>query len=150
MRYYIIDIAQYNIDNGSCVFGISKLTDDVDIIFELEKKANNFETGSSKDLTMGLDIIQSQEIANLKAGVESMNDNVTPIATNVNDKSIGNTHVVEAATFKRKSKNPDFKKNLLGSYDVEMIGELSTSKPPSDGKPVLLTPKIEKMLSLKS
>ncbi|XP_076912067.1 uncharacterized protein LOC143570268 [Bidens hawaiensis] len=35
-----IDISQYNLDNHKWVFGVSKLTDDKDIIYELEKKEN--------------------------------------------------------------------------------------------------------------
>lgn len=36
-----IGVTQYNIDNNSWVFGISKMTDDMEIISELEKKCNN-------------------------------------------------------------------------------------------------------------
>ncbi|XP_076955205.1 uncharacterized protein LOC143629949 [Bidens hawaiensis] len=60
MFAFKIEITQYNIDNGSSVFGISKLTDNVDIIFELEKKANNFEVDKSASLSIGFNDTQSQ------------------------------------------------------------------------------------------
>lgn len=40
---FIIDISNYNYDNSFWVFGITKLTDDPNIILELEKKSNNYE-----------------------------------------------------------------------------------------------------------
>ncbi|XP_076945665.1 uncharacterized protein LOC143616831 [Bidens hawaiensis] len=172
-----IDISQYNLDYSKWVFGVSKLSDDKDIIFELEKKAN-IELDTSGSLTNGFTDTQSQEIGltdthsqdtanlnvdnlddltfginaavesnktiNLKAISEIMDDNVIPLPRISNDKCMEKMHVSEAATFKRKSKNSDFKKNLADSLDLEEIGELSTSKPVSHDKPILLIPKLEK------
>lgn len=74
-----------------------------------------------------------------------MDDNViTPAAKQSNDKQIQKADVCETATFKRKSKNPTFKKNLMNTYNDVELGDMSTTKPVSDGKPALLIPKLEK------
>ncbi|MFS7952602.1 hypothetical protein Hanom_Chr07g00608811 [Helianthus anomalus] len=74
-----------------------------------------------------------------------MDDNViTPLPKNLDGDFIESKHVGEAVIFKRKSKKPDFKKNLVENYDFEENGELSTTKPVNHVKPTLLIPKIEK------
>ncbi|XP_076912822.1 uncharacterized protein LOC143571220 [Bidens hawaiensis] len=156
-----IDITDFNQKNNFWVFGVSKIIDDGDIIFELKKKSNNFEVDDSACLTNCLDDSQSQDTLNpnvdnlggidssqaLKpmAVVEIMDDNViTPTGKQSNDKQIEKPDVCDTATFKRKSKNPSFKKNLMNTYDVVELGDMSTTKPVSDGKPTLLIPKLEK------
>lgn len=52
--------------------------------------------------------------------------------------------VEQPTTFKRKSKNPDFKRKLLQTFDDEDVVEMSATKPIADGKQPLLIPKIEK------
>lgn len=49
----------------------------------------------------------------------------------------------EEATFKRKSKKPDFKRRLVDDYDNEN-GDLSATKGVVSGKTTLLIPKVEK------
>ncbi|KAI3829131.1 hypothetical protein L1987_03247 [Smallanthus sonchifolius] len=136
-----IDITQFNIDNKHWVFGISNLTDNVDIIFELEKKANNYEPGNSESISNTLTEIPSQETLNFKASLESTDDNVTQFSQTEGN---GKRHAGKEATFKRKSKNPDFKRKLVDAYDIEEARALSTTKAVSDGKKTTLVPKVEK------
>ncbi|KAI3811042.1 hypothetical protein L1987_20758 [Smallanthus sonchifolius] len=131
-----IDITEFNIDNKHWYFGISKLNDNVDIISELEKKANNYEPDNSESISNTLTEIPSQETLNFKASLESTDDNVTPLSQT--EQGDGKRHVGKEATFKRKSKNPDFKRKLV---DTEA---LSATKAISDGKKTLLLPKVEK------
>ncbi|MFS7960957.1 hypothetical protein Hanom_Chr08g00709141 [Helianthus anomalus] len=87
----------------------------------------------------------SNENLQSKAVTESMDDNViTPLPKNLDGDCMESKHVGEAVIFKRKSKKPDFKKNLVENYDFEENGELSTTKPVNHVKQTLLIPKIEK------
>ncbi|KAI3801933.1 hypothetical protein L1987_30051 [Smallanthus sonchifolius] len=54
------------------------------------------------------------------ASLESTDDNVTPLSQT--EQGDGKSHVGKEATFKRKSKNPDFKRKLVDAYDIEDIG----------------------------
>ncbi|KAI3727322.1 hypothetical protein L1987_67135 [Smallanthus sonchifolius] len=137
-----IDITEFNINNNHWFFGISKLTENVDIISKLEKKANNYEPGNSESIANTLSEIPSQETLNFKASLESIDDNVTPLSQT--EQGNGKRHVGKQATFKRKSKNPDFKRKLVDAYDIEDTGALSATKAISDGKKTLLVPKVEK------
>ncbi|MFS7913577.1 putative nucleic acid-binding, replication factor A [Helianthus anomalus] len=141
-----IDISEFNIENNFWFFSVSKLTDDEDIIFELEKKANKIEDDNSTDVIMGVTVgTKSNEDVKSKVTTESMDDNViTPLAKNLDDTAMASKPFGEPAIFKRKTKKPAFKKNLVDSYDVDENGEMSTTKPVKPGKPTLLIPKIEK------
>ncbi|KAJ0843662.1 putative nucleic acid-binding, replication factor A [Helianthus annuus] len=164
-----IDISEFNIEHNFWFFGVSKLTDDEDIIFELEKKANNIEVETTASLNNRFTDMESEDTVNLnddnctdvimgvtvgtksnedfksKVPSESMDDNViTPLAKNLEDTAMASKPLGEPAIFKRKTKKPAFKKNLVESYDVDENGEMSTTKPVKPGKPTLLIPKIEK------
>ncbi|KAF5795740.1 putative nucleic acid-binding, replication factor A [Helianthus annuus] len=60
-----IDISEFNIENNFWFFGVSKLTDDEDIIFELEKKANNIEVEKSASLNNRFTDMDSEDTVNL-------------------------------------------------------------------------------------
>ncbi|KAK1428641.1 hypothetical protein QVD17_17480 [Tagetes erecta] len=70
-----------------------------------------------------------------------IDDEVTPLAQA--EKAYGKRQIGEEATFKRKSKNPDFKRKLVDDYEKENE-DLSTIKSVILGKKTLLIPKIEK------
>ncbi|KAI3683260.1 hypothetical protein L1987_83763 [Smallanthus sonchifolius] len=137
-----IEITDFDVDNKHWFFGISKLTDNADIISQLEKKANNYEPGNSESISNTLIEIPSQETVLLKASLESTDDNVTP--SSITEQAGGKKQVGKEATFKSKSKNPDFKRKLVDAYDIEDTGALSATKAISDGKKTLLVPKVEK------
>ncbi|KAJ0922674.1 hypothetical protein HanPSC8_Chr05g0206631 [Helianthus annuus] len=74
-----------------------------------------------------------------------MDDNlITPLAKNLDDTAMASKPFGEPVIFKRKTKKPAFKKNLVESYDVDENGEMSTTKPVKPGKPTLLIQEIEK------
>ncbi|KAI3755562.1 hypothetical protein L1987_55365 [Smallanthus sonchifolius] len=98
--------------------------------------------GNSGSIVNTLSEIPSQETLNFKASLESTDDNVTPLSQT--EQGNGKRHVGKEATFKRKSKNPDFKRKLVDAYDIEDTGALSATKAISDGKKTLLVPKVEK------
>ncbi|MFS7969085.1 hypothetical protein Hanom_Chr09g00805021 [Helianthus anomalus] len=80
-----------------------------------------------------------------KAVAESMDDNViTPLVNILEETDIATKEFGEPAISKRRTRKPSFKKNLVGSYEMEEKGALSTTKTTKPGKPSLLTPKIEK------
>ncbi|KAI3760387.1 hypothetical protein L1987_50782 [Smallanthus sonchifolius] len=137
-----IDITDFNVDNKHWFFGISKLTDNADIISQLEKKANNYEPGNSESISNTLIEIPSQETVLLKASLESTDDNVTP--SSITKQAGGKKQVGKEAMFKSKSKNQDFKRKLVDAYDIEDTGALSATKAISDDKKTLLVPKVKK------
>ncbi|KAJ0461671.1 putative nucleic acid-binding, replication factor A [Helianthus annuus] len=163
-----IDISEFNIENNFWFFGVSKFSDDEDIIFELEKKANNIEVETSvslnnrftdmdsedtvnlnddnpTDVIMGVDVTNSSKDVKAKDVAESMDDNViTPLVNNLEETDIATKEFGEPAISKRRTRKPSFKKNLVRSYEMEEKGALSTTKTAKPGKPSLLTPKIEK------
>ncbi|KAF5754098.1 putative nucleic acid-binding, replication factor A [Helianthus annuus] len=60
-----IDISEFNIEHNFWFFGVSKLTDDEDIIFELEKKANNIEVETTASLNNRFTDMESEDTVNL-------------------------------------------------------------------------------------
>ncbi|KAK1424398.1 hypothetical protein QVD17_19727 [Tagetes erecta] len=144
----------------------SKLTDNAEIIAELEKKANNYEGLISETINNNESETPSQEIvrlqfqgdqsetvsrtsssiatndqAYLKATIQ-ISDDLTPMALTKN--AYEKREIVEEATFKRKSKNPEFKRKLVDEFDVPEVADMSTTKTVSSGKKALLIPKLEK------
>ncbi|XP_076908821.1 uncharacterized protein LOC143565856 [Bidens hawaiensis] len=141
-----IDISQYNLDYGKWVFAVSKLTDDKDIIFELEKKANNTELDTSGSLTNGFTDTQSQETVNLnadnlddltigitaavesnktlnlKAISETMDDNVTPLSQISNDKYTNDQFIYTKLIRKKKKLDLDAKKSKFAASSSNVQG----------------------------
>ncbi|KAF5762746.1 putative replication protein A, OB [Helianthus annuus] len=60
-----IDISDFNIEHNFWFFGVSKLTDDEDIIFELEKKANNIKVETTASLNNRFTDMESEDTVNL-------------------------------------------------------------------------------------
>ncbi|KAI3676588.1 hypothetical protein L1987_86199 [Smallanthus sonchifolius] len=127
--------------NPTAVPGSQRLKIPLTKHLSLEKKANNYEPGNSESISNTLIEIPSQETVLLKASLESTDDNVTP--SSITEQAGGKKQVGKEATFKSKSKNPDFKRKLVDAYDIEDTGALSATKAISDGKKTLLVPKVD-------
>ncbi|KAK1431761.1 hypothetical protein QVD17_08387 [Tagetes erecta] len=136
-----IDISKYNLEHKFWVFGITKLTDNAEIIADLEKKANNYEGLICETINNNESGTPSQEIVRLQATIQ-ISDDLTPMAQTKN--AYEKREIVEEATFKRKFKNPEFKRKLVDEFDVHEVGDTSTTKTVSFGKKAILIPKIEK------
>ncbi|KAI7732623.1 hypothetical protein M8C21_032847 [Ambrosia artemisiifolia] len=143
-----IEISQFNVDKKFWVFKILKLTDNSDIISELEKKASNYEPGYSellsnivsetpydaavnlKDVTFEMlsntsSEIPSQDTVNLQANVEIGDENVIPVskADNANLKR----QIAAEVILKRKS-NGRLSKRQLGEDFEEEPASFSATK----------------------
>ncbi|CAI9302345.1 unnamed protein product [Lactuca saligna] len=131
----IIDITSYNVDNKSNIYGITRLTENAEIIDELEKKNLIPQPANSDSFMIGsLDIV-SQETKVLKTG-----ENLTPSAI---DKSTATSPI------KLISTPNELKRNLATSIDLDEMDNLSTSKstrlsPPDEQSMPLLVPNKEK------
>ncbi|KAI7747957.1 hypothetical protein M8C21_017582 [Ambrosia artemisiifolia] len=159
-----IEISRFNVDKKIWFLKILKLTDNSDIISELEKKANNYEPGyseslsnmvsespyeaavnlkdvTSKTLSNTSSGMPSPDTVNLQANVEVGDENVTPVskADNANLKR----QIAAEVIFKRKL-NGRLLKRQLGEDFEEEPASFSATKGVSDGKKALLIPKIEK------
>ncbi|KAI3741947.1 hypothetical protein L1987_59626 [Smallanthus sonchifolius] len=115
----------------------TKLLENASVLIE-----KHLSPGNSESITNTLTEIPSQETLNFKASLESTDDNVIPLSQT--EQGDGKMHVGKEATFKRKSKNPDFKRKLVDAYDIEDTGALSATKAISDGKKTLLVLKVKK------
>ncbi|XP_076954819.1 uncharacterized protein LOC143629427 [Bidens hawaiensis] len=77
---FVIDVTNYNIKNSYDVFGVSKLTDDHDVISELETKLSVGEPSEQPSLTVGsLSGLNSTETPNDKVSCSPSSEHVTPI-----------------------------------------------------------------------
>ncbi|XP_035845742.1 replication protein A 70 kDa DNA-binding subunit B-like [Helianthus annuus] len=147
-----IDISEFNIENNFWFFGVSKLTDDEDIIFELEKKANNIEVeksaslnnrftdmdsedtvnlndDNSTDVIMGVTVgTKSNEDVKSKVATESMDDNViTPLAKNLDDTAMA-SKPFGLRSLRGKPKNMLSRKTWLR---VMMLMKMEKCQPPN-------------------
>nr|KAJ0218055.1 hypothetical protein LSAT_V11C300134410 [Lactuca sativa] len=132
-----IDISSYNVTNKSNIYGISRLTDNANIIDELEKKNIIPQPTNSDSLMIGSLDIGSQEtkVVNVVTG-----DNLTPCARD-NSTATSPTKLIFTPT--------ELKRNLAISIDIDEMENLSTSKsarlsPPDEQTLPLLVPKKEK------
>ncbi|KAJ0696335.1 putative nucleic acid-binding, replication factor A [Helianthus annuus] len=142
-----IDISEFNIENNFWFFGVEKSASLNNRFTDMDSEDTvNLNDDNSTDVIMGVTVgTKSNEDVKSKVATESMDDNViTPLAKNLDDTAMASKPFGEPAIFKRKTKKPAFKKNLVESYDVDENGEMSTTKPVKPGKPTLLIPKIEK------
>ncbi|KAI3810092.1 hypothetical protein L1987_19700 [Smallanthus sonchifolius] len=98
-------------------------TDVIGFVADVGEDAEDFFSGNSESINNTLTEIPFQETLNFKASLESTYDNVTPLSQT--EQGDGKRHVGKEATFKRKSKNPDFKRKLVDAYDIKEIGSLS-------------------------
>ncbi|CAH1435803.1 unnamed protein product [Lactuca virosa] len=130
-----IDISSYNVTNKSNIYGISRLTDNADIIDELKKKNIILQSANSNSFMIGSSDIGSQETKVVKTG-----DNLTPCARD-NSTATSPTKLISTPT--------ELKRNLATCIDLDEKENLSTSKsarlsPPDEQLMPLLVPKKEK------
>ncbi|XP_076894221.1 uncharacterized protein LOC143546442 [Bidens hawaiensis] len=77
---FIIDVTDYNIKTSYDVFGVSKLTDDDDVVYELETKFTLDQPSEQPSLTVGsVSGMKSADTLNEKASSTPSSDQVTPI-----------------------------------------------------------------------
>ncbi|XP_021996392.1 uncharacterized protein LOC110893602 [Helianthus annuus] len=150
-----IDIKQFNIDNNFWFFCVSKLTDDEDIICELEKKATtlrftdmdsqetvHLNDDNPIDVTMGIYVgTHSNENLKSKAVTESMDDNViTPLPKKLDGDCMENQNdrSFEAKLMRKKRKlHMAAKKGQVSDFsstikDIQIRSPLSNIS--NDGK----------------
>nr|KAJ0201207.1 hypothetical protein LSAT_V11C600319740 [Lactuca sativa] len=132
-----IDISSYNVINKSNIYGISRLTDNANIIDELEKKNISPQPTNSDSFMIGSSDIGSQETKVVKV----TGDNLTPCARD-NSTATSPTKLIFTPT--------ELKRNLSTCIDIDEMENLSTSKsarlsPPDEQPMTLLVPKKEKL-----
>ncbi|CAI9288621.1 unnamed protein product [Lactuca saligna] len=130
-----IDITRYNVDNKSNLYGISRLTENADIIDELEKNNLTPQPANSDSFLIGYSDVGSHDTKVLKTG-----ENLTPCAR---DKSTATSPIKFIST------PIELKRNLATCIDIDEMENLSTSKnprlsPPDEQPTPLLVPKKEK------
>ncbi|CAI9304108.1 unnamed protein product [Lactuca saligna] len=130
-----IDITRYNVDNKSNLYGISRLTENADIIDELEKNNLTPQPANSDSFLIGSSDVGSHDTKVLKTG-----ENLTPCARDMSTAT---------SSIKFISTPVELKRNLATCIDIDEMENLSTSKnprlsPPDEQPTPLLVPKKEK------
>ncbi|CAI9286690.1 unnamed protein product [Lactuca saligna] len=109
-----IDITRYNVDNKSNIYGISRLTENADIIDELEKNNLTPQPANSDSFLIGSSDVGSHNTKVLKTG-----ENLTPCAR---DKSTATSPIKFIST------PIELKRNSATCIDIDEMENLSTSK----------------------
>ncbi|CAI9261767.1 unnamed protein product [Lactuca saligna] len=135
-----IDITRYNVDNKSNLYGISRLTENADIIDELEKNNLTPQPANSDSFLIGSSDVGSHDTKVLKDSFSQTGENLTPCAR---DKSTATSPIKFIST------PIELKRNLATCIDIDEMENLSTSKyprlsPPDEQPTPLLVPKKEK------
>ncbi|KAD6120307.1 hypothetical protein E3N88_11578 [Mikania micrantha] len=127
----------------------SRLTDDVKIIAELEKKLLIDQPTGSGSLTITSSLIDSEETINMKDSTSFTGEDVTP--SSYYEKTTGNNPVINKKTLMASSSNNELKRKLEDIYDVEDKLPTSASKglfsiedDVANCNDTLLIPKLEK------
>ncbi|XP_052622302.1 uncharacterized protein LOC111911148 [Lactuca sativa] len=139
-----IDITRYNVDNKSNIYGISRLTENADIIDELEKNNLTPQPANSDSFMIGSSDVGSHDTKVLKDSFLQTGENSTPCAR---DKSTATSPIKFIST------PIELKRNLATCIDIDEMENLSTSKnprlsPPDEQPTPLLVPKKEKSFPL--
>ncbi|XP_076897749.1 replication protein A 70 kDa DNA-binding subunit C-like [Bidens hawaiensis] len=109
-----IEIKKYNLDNNAEYFSITKLTEDPNIISELEKNFYNNQVEDSDSVNPSNSELPLQTDVSLKDSFSCTADNGTPISNS--NESMGMAASV------------DLKRNLEDVYDVDDSSALSSTK----------------------
>nr|KAJ0214255.1 hypothetical protein LSAT_V11C400210990 [Lactuca sativa] len=130
-----IDITSYNVNNKSNIYGISRLTENAEIIDELEIKNLIPQPANSDSFMIGSLDIGSHETKVVKIG-----ENLTPSARD---------NLTATSPIKLISTPTYLKRNLATCIDLDEMENLSISKtarlsPPDEQPTPLLVPKKEK------
>ncbi|CAI9264226.1 unnamed protein product [Lactuca saligna] len=116
-----IDITSYNVDNKSNIYGLARLTENANIIDELEKKNLNSQPDNSDSFIIGSSDIASQETKVVKDSFSHTGENLTPCARD-NSTATSPTKLFSTPT--------ELKRNLATCIDLDEMENLSTSKTP--------------------
>ncbi|CAI9287771.1 unnamed protein product [Lactuca saligna] len=116
-----IDITSYNVDNKINIYGIARLTENANIIDELEKKNLNSQHDNSDSFIIGSSDIASQETKVVKDSFSHTGENLTPCARD-NSTATSPTKLFSTPT--------ELKRNLATCIDLDEMENLSTSKTP--------------------
>ncbi|KAK1428083.1 hypothetical protein QVD17_16911 [Tagetes erecta] len=145
-----IEVTEYNFKFSSDTYTISKLTDDPDVLLELEKQAKKNQPIESESLDITMSDIPSSIDIGIKAGTMVVtDDNTTPLSKIERTSSNGKDPDVETPT--QKSDDKALKRQLVEVYDVDEHTSMSATKKGNGSKEVkLLIPKLEKWSSSKA
>ncbi|XP_076933120.1 uncharacterized protein LOC143598916 [Bidens hawaiensis] len=145
-----VDVVDFNFRNNVEDYGINKLTDDTNIIKELQKRLNGRLQSDSNSVTLGASISEFQSSGSVSIKVSDIGDNQTP-SSNVNAQDVA-TDAKGMST----SSDDKLKRKLVEVFEVEDDASMSATKMKSkttkemettsescEGA-TLLTPKVEK------
>ncbi|CAH1448404.1 unnamed protein product [Lactuca virosa] len=134
-----IFVTDFNVSKKINQYGITRVSDNVDIIEQLENKFTDSQTGITHSLDIGLAEFESQDNRTLKDVISGTDDNITP--SNVDKNSA-------TSPMKLNNTTPVLKRNLEEVFNKELNENLSSSKTPKvspDGPgKQLLNAKLEK------
>ncbi|XP_076920597.1 uncharacterized protein LOC143581785 [Bidens hawaiensis] len=145
-----VDVADFNFRNNVDDYGINKLTDDTNIITELQKRLNVRLQSDSNSVTLGASISEFQSSGYVSIKVSDIGDNQTP-SSNVDAQDVA-TDTKGMST----SSDDKLKRKLVEVFEVQDDASMSATKMTSktteemgttsescEGA-TLLTPKVEK------
>ncbi|KAI3820093.1 hypothetical protein L1987_13951 [Smallanthus sonchifolius] len=149
-----VDVTIYNLKEKVPIYGISKITDDYNIMAELDKKLSTEQVLESNSLNVTMIDFQSEETITFKDVVSYTGDNVTPVSNT--DKNTGTSPLVHDRNSTVVSTRKSLKRKLDDDYDIDDITTMSATKfsgrsipnekggAKGDDNKKLLIPKIEK------
>ncbi|CAI9265393.1 unnamed protein product [Lactuca saligna] len=131
---FLVEITSYNVSNYNNIYSVVKLTEDVDIVSNLESK---------------LEILTTQSVSLNEVPLESDDvvENVQKDVISQTDESFTPSTVDKSSTTSPLKISTDLKRNLHDIYDVDCGGDMSSTKTKrnsiGEGN-TLLVPKLEK------
>ncbi|XP_076939339.1 uncharacterized protein LOC143607997 [Bidens hawaiensis] len=147
---FMVDVADFNFRNNVEDYGINKLTDDTNIITELQKRLNGRLQSDSTHVTLGASISEFKSSGSVSCKLYDIGDNQTP-SSNVDAQDLA-TDTKGMST----SSDDKIKRKLVEVFDVDdddsmsatklkskNIEEMGTTSQSCEGA-ALLTPKVEK------
>ncbi|XP_076902904.1 uncharacterized protein LOC143557801 [Bidens hawaiensis] len=144
-----VDVALFKFRNNVEDYGINKLTDDTNLITELQKRHNGLLQSDSNSVTMGASISEFQSSGSVSIKLSDIGDNQTP-SSNVDAQDVA-TDTKGMST----SSDDKLKRKLVEVFEVDddasmsatklkfkTIEEMGTTSESCEGVE-LLTPKVE-------
>ncbi|XP_076941419.1 uncharacterized protein LOC143610969, partial [Bidens hawaiensis] len=145
-----VDVAEFNFRNNVEDYSINKLTDDTNILTELQKRQNGRLQTDSNSVSLGASMSEFQSSGSVSVKISDIGDNQTP-SSNVDGQDVANEEKGMSTSSDDKLKRklvevfeaddqPSMSANKFKSKIIEEMGNTSESCDVA----TILTPKLEK------
>ncbi|XP_076900480.1 uncharacterized protein LOC143554655 [Bidens hawaiensis] len=117
-----IDVAEFNFRNSVEDYGINKLTDDTNILSELQKRQHSRLQTDSNSVSLGASMSEFQSSGSVSVKVSDIGDNQTP-NSNVDGKDVASEEKVVST-----SSDDKLKRKLVEVFEVDDQPSMSATK----------------------